>query len=1360
MEEEDNGSPLPNLVGGSPTTRAKLAGVEVECLVDTGSMVTLVTEAFYKEKLESVCGGVQGGKVLNLRGANGLEIPYLGYLELDIAVGGVTVPKCGVLVLKDTAAIVQQRRRQPGVLGMNVLGKIPKWAEMFKDIPSTSSAEQANQKPTRRRLVRVAGKDAVWVPPNTVMTVAVTGMPCGANALVEPLSIALPGRLQVATTLVDASRSNFAIQVANPTGRGVNLRGKMCLATIQPADMVAREELTFTTEANEVVVSCAPSADCLGLSTMAPDRAVTATDRDETLPEGLLDGFPGTDEERREAVRIFKEYSDVFSREGQEIGCTRTVQHRIYTEDQIPVSQRHRRIPPNQFEEVKEHLQTLLNRGVIRPSQSDYASPIVLVRKKSGALRLCVDYRRLNAKTRRDAFPLPRIDESLDALGGAKYFSTIDLASAYNQVEVHPDDQHKTAFTSPMGLFEYVRMPFGLCNAPATFQRLMQTIFREDLLKILLVYLDDIIVYSGGVADHLRRLERVFQKLREHGLKIEPAKCQFFQSCVNYLGHVVSAKGVSTDPAKTEAVARWPTPKTLKELRSFLGFASYYRRFVPDFAHKAAPLHKLITELADGGKKKQGPIRSEHWGDVCQQAFQELKTTLTNAPVLAYPDYSKPFVVETDASDRGLGAVLSQRQEDGKLRVVAYASRSLHGPEKNMEHYSSMKLELLALKWAVCEKFREYLTGSEFVVYTDNNPLTYLQTKSKLKAVEQRWAAELASFNFKIKYRAGKHNTNADALSRRRHDEDKETELSVTETLAMGSGTTVVPESVRLELLGDAIRVAELGVTAPVEEVNGDATYLPTFQKQQIAEFQQRDPALARVRHYMALGRKPHGGEWRRETREARKLLSHLSSIKERDGILYRTLQGNNGQDVQRLVTPAAMKAEVIKASHDHLGHQGAERTEQVLRSRCWWPGAHTDVKKWISECERCVIAKGPYLPARAPMGSIIATRPLEVLAMDFTQLEPTSDGRENVLVMTDVFTKFTVAVPTRNQKASTVAKVLVREWLMVYGVPQRIHSDQGRSFEAEVVRELCTLYGMVKSRTTPYHPQGNGQCERFNRTLHELLRTLPPEKKRRWSEHLKELCYAYNATPHASTSYSPFYLMFGRDPRLPIDRLVDTEEERFTPSDWVTKHQMELREAHKRASDMLKRQAETRKKHFDSKRRTKEGTIAVGTRVLVRNRGVRGRNKIQDRWSNKVFKVVEQLENGTYSIEAADGHGNQKIVNRAELQICPPTVLQPVRRTRPIRTARHQPAVQPSSSDETDQELAIELIPPPHNPADLDPANPAIDDGSERDSESENGDEEEVAPLRRSTRTTAGHHSNKFNLPQSVLSRLTVSVV
>lgn len=275
---------------------------------------------------------------------------------------------------------------------------------------------------------------------------------------------------------------------------------------------------------------------------------------------------------------------------------------------------------------------------------------------------MCVDYRQLNAKVKRDAFPLPRIEESLDVLGGARLFSTIDLASAYNQVEVAPEDRHKTAFTTPFGLFEYNRMPFGLGGAPGTFQRIIQTIFRDELLETLIVYLDDIIVFSQDISTPLQRLEMVFQKLREHGLKIEAKKCQFFRTQVTYLGHVVSADGVATDPVKTEVVTNWPKPTTLKDLRSFLGFPSYYRRFVPHFTQLARPLHELVTKLYEGGRhgKLRGKSVECDWSRECQNAFESLKQTLTSPPVLAYPVYTQTFIVEVDASNEGLGAVLSQ----------------------------------------------------------------------------------------------------------------------------------------------------------------------------------------------------------------------------------------------------------------------------------------------------------------------------------------------------------------------------------------------------------------------------------------------------------------------------------------------------------------------------------------------------------------------------------------------------------------------------------------------------------------------------------------------------------------------------
>ena len=445
--------------------------------------------------------------------------------------------------------------------------------------------------------------------------------------------------------------------------------------------------------------------------------------------------------QQQEARALLEQYRGVFSEHDGDLGCTALVQHEIHLEDTAPVRQRYRRLPPSQFAQVKAHVQELVGKGIVQPSCSPYASPIVVVQKKDGTIRLCVDYRQLNAKTRKDAYPLPRIEESLDALTGATLFSTLDLASGYHQVPMAERDKDKTAFCTPFGLFEFNRMPFGLCNAPSTFQRLMERIFSDQSFHSLLLYLDDIVIFSSSFQQHLQRLEVVLGRLKEHNLKLKLSKCHFFQEEVQYLGHVISARGVATDPDKIQTVLQWKRPTTLTDLRSFLGFASYYRRFVAGFAKHAGPLHKLVAEVQGKGKKRGGAnaMLGNLWNDHCEQAFETLKQELVSAPVLKYADFSKPFVLEIDASHQGLGAVLSQEM-DGKRRPIAFASRTLRPSERNMSNYSSMKLEFLALKWAVTERFREYLLGAKFVVYTDNNPLSHLQT-AKLAAVEQRWAS-------------------------------------------------------------------------------------------------------------------------------------------------------------------------------------------------------------------------------------------------------------------------------------------------------------------------------------------------------------------------------------------------------------------------------------------------------------------------------------------------------------------------------------------------------------------------------------------------------------------------------------------
>ncbi|KAK0134254.1 Retrovirus-related Pol polyprotein from transposon opus [Merluccius polli] len=638
------------LMGKCPVVEVAIQGISVPCLLDTGSMVTTVTEELFHRHFHSLSDQLQHCRWLQLRAANGLEVPYLGYLEVDIHVLVKMLPKMGVLVVRDSSDLHTrtQKSRVPGLLGMNVISQC--YNELFLQhgsalfqAPLVKSAGEAWKQaftqchqldclPPTGCLgnVRVAGRTSVCIP-------------AGSSALFEPVDNELPTGILLSRAFLSPDRGQILVPVINVETREVWLPARMMLGTLFMVEQqISSQKVTFQEETDgservAVVQSLSLEHNTLDLSSLSWP---TLAPHQEQHGKALL-----------------QRYSTVFSQREGDVGCTDLIEHEIPLIDDTPVRQRYRRLPPSQYEQVKAHIQDLLDREIVRVSCSPYSAPIVVVQKKDGTICLCVDYRQLNAKTRKDTFPLPRIEESLDALAGAKLFSTLDLTSGYNQVPMAEKDRQKTAFCTPFGLFEFNRMPFGLCNAPSSFQRLMERIFGDERYQSLLLYLDDIVIFSPSFSSHLQRLEMVLGRLQQYNLKLRLDKCSFFQTEVRYLGHVISPLGVATDPEKIRAVSEWKHPVTVKELRSFLGFASYYRRFVAQFAKHAAPLHKLVA-LLQGSKKRSGPIMlGGKWDEACEQAFSTLKDKLVTTPVLAYADFTKPFVLEVDASHTGLGAV-------------------------------------------------------------------------------------------------------------------------------------------------------------------------------------------------------------------------------------------------------------------------------------------------------------------------------------------------------------------------------------------------------------------------------------------------------------------------------------------------------------------------------------------------------------------------------------------------------------------------------------------------------------------------------------------------------------------------------
>lgn len=927
------------------------------------------------------------------------------------------------------------------------------------------------------------------------------------------------------------------------------------------------------------------------------------------------------------------QHQDIFSSGDTDIGHCTFVQHHINLTDEIPFKQRHRRIPPAMIDEIRSHLEQLAASGIIRPSHSPWASNVVLVRKQDGKLRMCVDYRQLNKRTVKDSYALPRIDEILDTLSGSKYFTVLDMKSGYHQVEVLEEHKCRTAFTvGPLGFWEFNRLPFGLNNAPATYQRLMEQCLGDYNMKICAIYLDDLIIFSDSLEEHLKRLDMVLKRLKECNLKLNPKKCKFLQRKVKYVGHIVSENGVEADPEKIEKVVNWPKPKNPEEVRQFTSFAGYYRRFVKDFSKIAKPLTDLHPNTCYKNGKKVQSHKPFEWGMLQQKAFDNLKQALSSPPVLAYANYDKPFEVHTDASQKGLGAILYQKQ-DGKLRVISFASRGLKRSEKN---YPASKLEFLALKWAITEKLHDYLYGAKFTVITDNNPLTYVLTKAKLDATGHRWLSALACYDFDIIYRSGASNTAADILSR--YPDNEESAQIPNESVKAVCGCLVSPTCDMVSMSTDILDITD-SPSQPMAQVD-----MRELRRQQNAD------------HCIGL--------WVRAVRDKKPprksdinskadlaMLKTFNSLKIIRGLLYREVL-TESERKQQLVLPPCYVEQVLRGLHNDMGHPSKDRTLSLLRDRFFWPGMTSDTDSWISNCGRCIRRKSKT-DVRAPLVNISSTYPLELVCLDYLTLEPSKGNISNVLVITDHFTRFAVAIPTRNQTAKTTADALYNDFIVKYGIPARLHADQGANFESSVIKELCEIMGIKKSRTSVYHASGNGMTERFNRTLISMLGTLETDQKKNWKQYIAPLVQAYNCIKHESTGFSPYMLLFGREPRLPVDLAFGIDSgtnDKPSYTEYVQDLQKQLREAFEIANKNADLSRKKQKANYDLKARAAK--LEVGDRVLVKILAHDGKHKLADKWANEIYVVTEQpnLNIPVYKVKQEDGNGSEKTLHRNHL--------------------------------------------------------------------------------------------------------------
>ena len=1278
-----NPDPWDRIVGSRNTAAIYVDGIATTALFDTGAEIQLVSKQFCEDhniEIQPI------EKLTECSTMNGEVFGYEGFVELNVQIPGRDFSEDHLFLV--TSAISHQKEI-PIVLGTYFIGSLSQYVQGFDKeefdsldytikqayISWVEAARIREQYGCEPPLGFVKTTKPVIIPAGTSKEIhGLTKIKHGGysvNCISEPAighklpkglklipgySPLGPGSCRVSALIENKTDANITIPartvvcqlgLANKIPKLV-YPGDECDNAQDPEELDETDEgLTYKqyeqyrTVSEQLDSELNDDTQSVKIEDIGPEDDTDDIDSKGTQSDDQDDGSwildlidlsglkDWPEKLQQEAKEMLKRNAKVFFKDDMDMGRTNLVKHHIKLTDPAPFKEAYRRIPPQMYDEVKAQIQEMLDLGAIRPSNSPWASAIVLVRKKDGRLRFCIDLRRLNNRTVKDAYSLPRIESILDSLGGAQIFSTLDLKAGYWQVEMAEECKAYTAFTcGPLGFYECDTMPFGATNAPATFQRLMHDCLGELNMNWCKVYLDDIVIFSDTKEEHIKRLEAVFQKLMAAGLKLKPTKCFFFREEIEYLGHVVSGKGISTNPKKIEAVTKWPTPKTVYDVRSFLGFVGYYRRFIKNFSKISKPIREVITGL-------ENQSTYIDWSDAANTAFEQLKTMCVSTPNLAYPNYQLPFSLHTDSSTDGLGAVLYQKQ-DGKQRVIAYASRSVSKAESN---YPAHKLEFLALKWAVCEKFHEYLYGSKpFEVFTDNIPLTYVLTSAKLDACGQRWVAKLASYNFSIKYRCGVSNTEADVLSRIKWPE------ALSENMDIDNGC--MDTHVINAILAGAVTKSSL-----IESVSCSTDVIPTELDNNTDKLssinwikeQRLDPNLGVIIRLIESGqlfkRKLQG----KDSTEIKSLLRNKKSLKLVKDVLYRKSYSDNSTTKKtqwQLVVPKPFRERALSGCHDDVGHQGILRTLSLLRERFYWPGMQEEATQHVMNCSRCLRRKTP--PQVVPLQPILVTQPLELVHMDYLSLEPSKENIENVLVITDHFTRYALAYPSKTQTAQATARILWDNFICHYGFPEKFISDQGRNFESDLIKELCKIAGVKKVHTTPYHPQGNGQCERFNSTLCNMLGTLSEEEKSDWKSHLGCMTHAYNCTKHASTTYSPYYLMFGRHPRLPIDIEFGLNKpncrDNSSKSRYIQKLRRRLNYAFQKASKYSDQQAKKYKQGYDKS--VKGPQLHKNDLVLVKIVAHKGRHKLQDRWEPEEYVVIEQPIAGTpvYKVKPVNG--------------------------------------------------------------------------------------------------------------------------
>ena len=1238
---------------------------QIRTLIDTGSDISAISLAVL-HKINIKQTHINPANITHVRAAAGTRHSVTGQVQLSLTIGDATI--------QHTFYIIPSLHHKC-ILGTDFLSK----HSARLNYEDSTLTFRHNDNYNNINFLQVGPKINIKPFENTtlpkysarIVRIKILGAPDNETLLLSPNSIVKELGLTLHKSII-RNTSDACVLLINKSSSDITVYRQCSLAK---GSIIQQTRISSLSSNNDIEDALSANLTNTNINSLQNDDDIQhnkthqLTENQKNIQFDLSKADLTPDQKER-LTNLLDNYRHIFATDITELGTTTYIQHTIETTDEIPVRSRPYKTTPEMKQKIEEEVERLLDAGIIEHSTSNYASPVVMVKKKRTDLskpqqwRLVLDYRKLNKKIKTVLFPLPLLDQACDTIGQnkSKIFSILDAKSGYYNIPLDPATKHKTAFITHHGLFNLLKTPMGLSTSCQVFQLLMNKVFKGLIWKHILVFIDDILIFSKDFDEHIQILTEVFNRLTKADIKLAPDKCSFAKNTVTFLGNTITKNGIAVCPNKTQGIDELPVPKTIKQLRCVLGKFNFYRRYIKDFSRTAFPLYQLLN------KNNHDKSNKISWTAPCDRAFNDLKTALKTSPILCYPSPDREYFLITDGCQQGISFILMQPDGEGKLKPVAYGSRTLR---KEQTRWPIMQIELFAIIMGLRE-YRNYLINKPFTILTDCKNLTWLNKTDHSNGRLLRWQFEISQYNFKITHIKGHQNIIADAASRLPSatlapEESQEFEIDIfsiypeviesdqisnnndqptAKRISKQTHTICAPSISKImstnnhapstcALTSSTHQTAD---THPPHTDNPDTqTHINVYtQPFNIGKLQSECQDISGLYRYLKYDTLPECNK------TAKQIVIEASQYEMKDGKLYHLFQPRTknktttDQFIYQLVVPKNLRLKLLQAYHDdHACHLGFNKLYEILKLKYFWKGMYQHTYDFVTSCQICQTTKRSMNTRITPLHPYQIDGLFTRWHMDILSGLPTTKNKnKHILLFIESFSNWPEAIPLKSQDSNSIAEAIYENIFTRWGVPSMIVSDNAANLHAKIINLLCTAYKVKRPKIAAYKPSSNGKVEIANSHLLKRLRALTSNHPERWDEYLSATLLSLRLAPNVNTSgYSPFKIITGLEMNLDVD-ILDTPRVTGDVKLFIDNMHKRIEITRQSAADNILKSQQVSKLLHDKK--AKQPAFKIGDHVLL---------KIEQIPTGKPRKLFAKYK-GKYCITRAGKNNSYQLLN------------------------------------------------------------------------------------------------------------------